>query len=426
MLNKNPTSESSVTLPGVRFVIDFCLTKYTQTDSATGITQLKTDYASKMSMEQRAGRVGRTDVGQVIRLLYQDQFESLPVETIPEMERVSLESVVLKVKQLKEDIAPFKTLALAMDPPRKNAITDSILVLKEIGGLSRLTKERRVNNNDGEMTFAGTIMAKLPVDVRISKLIILGYLFSCLEECIIIGAGIASKSIFKVTLLSNAEKIEEYHQRLVHAKGSGSDAIAILNIYQSWRAKVGEGINGRKEMLWCDEQCLDLRNLREMHELVQNIKQRLTFFKIYSNDNNYRFTKEKKLFTIKICIAGAFYPNYFAFGGSPPSRDDYRATNNNNPCTTVYLKGIKRRSGINQLYEKQIREQFCEAEVVADVKEVKVHFDTNSERVQVEFKPLSQEGYLLVPGEVHLEVYKAVKLRSLTNKNSKMAVKVMP
>lgn len=419
-------AESSITLPGVRFVIDFCLTKYQQTDSATNMTQLKTDFASQMSMEQRAGRVGRTEVGQVIRMLFKDQFQSLPIQTIPEMQRISLEAVVLKAKQLEPNKPPYKTLALAMDPPPRNAITDSILVLKEIGGLTRLSKLGYVKTNDGELTFAGTVMAKLPVDVRISKLIILGYLFSCLEECIIIGAGMSSKSIFKMTLLSSSEKMYEYHKRLEHAKGSGSDAIAILNAYQSWREENREGLSGMNERDWCSKQSLDLKNLRDMHELVQDIKNRLRYFQFPDVDHNYRFTKEEKLFSIKICIAGAFYPNYFSFGGNPPSRYDYMSLNNNNPCTTVYMKGMKRRNGINQLYEQQIRQLFCDGEVAEDLKEVKVHFDSNSERLQVEFKPLSNEGYQLVPGEVHLEVYKAVKLRSLIDRSSKMEVKVIP
>lgn len=419
-------AESSITLPGVRFVIDFCLTKYQQTDTATNMTQLKTDFASKMSMEQRAGRVGRTEVGQVIRMLFKDQFQSMQVETIPEMQRISLEAVVLKAKQLDDGKPPFKTLALAMDPPPQNAVTDSILVLKEIGGLTRLSKKGDMKTNDGDLTFSGTVMAKLPVDVRISKLIILGYLFSCLEECIIIGAGLSSKSIFKMTLLSKSEKMQEYHKRLEHAKGSGSDAIAILNVYQSWREKAEQGLTGNNEKSWCNQQCVDLKNLRDMHELIQDIRNRLRYFHFTDIEQNYRFAKEEKLFTIKVCIAGAFYPNYFTFGGNPPSRDDYRSLNNKNPCTTVYLKGLKRRNGINKLYEQQIRQLFCDGEVAADPKEVKVHFDTNSERLQVEFKPLSNEAYQLVPGEVHLEVYKAVKLRSLMERGSKMKIKVIP
>lgn len=93
-------AESSVTLPGVRFVIDFCLTKYQQTDTATNMSQLTLDWASKMSLEQRAGRVGRIEAGQVVRLLFEHQFNDLPMETVPEMQRVSLESVVLQAKRL--------------------------------------------------------------------------------------------------------------------------------------------------------------------------------------------------------------------------------------------------------------------------------------------------------------------------------------
>lgn len=409
-------AESSITLPGVHFVIDFCLTKYLLADTATNMTQLKLDWASKMSLEQRAGRVGRIEAGQVIRLIYQNQLNELPVETIPEIKRASLESVVLKTKRL-EMGKPSNILGLALDPPDKRAIQDSILVLKEIGGLTRLSSHGKFDVNDGELTFAGLIMAKLPVDIKISKLIILGFMFSCLEECIIIGAGMSSKSIFKN--FPSDQKLEEFHQKLEHAKGSASDSIAVLNAYKSWRTEIEKGRLRASERQWCESFMLSLKNLNDMHELVEDIKNRLRHFRIEIENNrefndNFELLKEK-IFTIKICLAGAFYPHYFAFGGSPPSRDDYGVLNNMNPCTTVYLKGLES-NRIGQLYEQQIREKLHRegrGGVTDELNEMKVKFDTNSARCHVEFQPISNDGFDLVPGEVHLEVYKAVKLRKL-------------
>jgi ATP-dependent RNA helicase TDRD9 len=404
-------AESSVTLPGVRFVIDFCLTKYQETDTATNMTQLKLDWASKMSLEQRAGRVGRIENGQVIRLIFKDHFMSLADETKPEIQRASLESVVLKTKIL--DMGkPSDILALALDPPKRSSIIDSILVLKELGGMTRMSKRKKFENNDGELTFTGAVMGKLPVDVRVSKLIVLGHVFSCLKECIIIGAALSSKSIFKFISPSVEHKIQEFNQRLETAKGSGSDLIAMLNAYNEWRGAINRGLKGTAEKMWCDQQCLDLKNLRDMHDLVEDLKKRLLNLCLKESDDNVRYTREEKMFAIKICIGGAFYPNYYEFGGSPPRRDSYSVLNNMNPCNSVYLKGMESKR-LAQIYEEQVRRNLCEAGVTYDINEMQVKFDSNSTRVCVQFKSICDEDIDFQPGEVRLEVYKAVKLGKL-------------
>lgn len=103
----------------------------------------------------------------------------------PELVRTPLENVVLKTKLL--DMGPpHSLLALAMDAPRLTDISNAILQLKEMGALL-LTTNGQLNHFDGDITLIGRIMANLPVDVRVTKLIVLGYCFSLLDECIIIG-----------------------------------------------------------------------------------------------------------------------------------------------------------------------------------------------------------------------------------------------
>lgn len=104
---------------------------------------------------------------------------------IPELVSSPLENVILNAKLL-EMGSPESILALAMDYPNLDDIANTILVLKEIGALLK-TCNGKVDDMDGDISFIGRIMANLPLDVRISKFIILGYCFSVLEECIIIG-----------------------------------------------------------------------------------------------------------------------------------------------------------------------------------------------------------------------------------------------
>lgn len=407
-------AESSVTLPGVRFVIDFCLTKYLKTDTATNMQTLMLNWASKESLIQREGRVGRMENGQVIRLIYKDQFDDddkFPLQTEPEIQRISLETVVLKAKQFDMG-TPTTILGKALDPPPKNAVVDAILCLKEIGGLTRLSKRGKFKANDGELTFAGEIMSKLPLNVRISKLIILGHIFNCLEECIIIGAGMASKSIF--ASVAKHKEMELYSRKLEFAKGSSSDAITMLNVYREWRLALTKGLAGnyKQEQAWCKFQMLDMKCFKDMNDLIEDIKNRLRFFDIKTSDDTYRYSTDEKRFVIKMCLAGAFYPNFYQFGGSPPLRDEYGVLNNMDPCRTVYFKSFQH-NRIGQLYESQVREKLCEEEISDEISELKVHFDGNSERLQVQFLPLNDENLSFVPGDVQLEVYKAIKFRKL-------------
>lgn len=104
---------------------------------------------------------------------------------IPELISSPLENIILKVKLL--DMGPpTAILGLAMDHPNLSDIANTILILKEIGALLQ-TCGGEENNTDGDISFIGRIMANLPIDVKIAKFIILGYCFSILDECIIIG-----------------------------------------------------------------------------------------------------------------------------------------------------------------------------------------------------------------------------------------------
>lgn len=106
-------------------------------------------------------------------------------DAIPELVSSPLENVILKAKLL-EMGSPTSILALAMDRPRLSDIANTILILKEIGALLK-TCNSEMNDMDGDISFIGRIMANLPIDVKIAKFIILGYCFSVLDECIVIG-----------------------------------------------------------------------------------------------------------------------------------------------------------------------------------------------------------------------------------------------
>jgi len=179
-------SESSITVPDVSYVIDFCLTKVLHTDSATNFSSLRLEWASKVNCRQRAGRVGRLRSGRVYRMVTKAFYlHEMDEFGVPEMLRSPLQSSVLRTKEL-EMGPPSKILALALSPPNLSDIHNTVLSLKEAGALYT-TVDGVYDELDGDLTFWGTIMTRLPVDVHLSRLIILGYIFNCLEEALIIG-----------------------------------------------------------------------------------------------------------------------------------------------------------------------------------------------------------------------------------------------
>lgn len=210
-------------------VFDFCLTKSMYTDTASNVTTLQLCWASRNNCIQRSGRAGRVMDGRVYRLVPQKFFDELMDQTArPEMLCCPLERVVLKAKILDMG-APQSILALAMDPPDLSDIQNTVLGLKELGALLRTTVGTASPEHDGELTYLGRVAAALPLDIRVTRLIVFGHCFSVLEECIIIGAGLNVKSIFNSPF---SKALQAYSKKMRWSDGSGSDLFAILKAYR--------------------------------------------------------------------------------------------------------------------------------------------------------------------------------------------------
>lgn len=148
---------------------------------------LQLAWASRDNCEQRSGRTGRVMNGWCFRLVSR-QFYYGEMRQSAEAELVTspLENIILKTKQLNMG-SPEEVLALALDKPCLTEIHNAVLRLKEMGAMLTTTSGGENKLRNGDITYIGRIMSKLPVDVKLSKLIALGYCFGVLEECIIIG-----------------------------------------------------------------------------------------------------------------------------------------------------------------------------------------------------------------------------------------------
>ncbi|KAI8129774.1 putative ATP-dependent RNA helicase spindle-E [Lucilia cuprina] len=413
-------AESSITVPDVKYVIDFCLTKALVTDTASNFTSLQLQWASKANCKQRAGRAGRVMNGRVYRLVPRYYYENYMDEfSIPEMLRCPLENVVLKAKLL--DMGPPPDiLGLAMSPPNLSDIHNTILTLKEVGALYT-TVNGVYSVQDGDISYMGRIMASLPLNIRLSRLIVLGYIFSVLEDAIIIAAGLSVRSIFRYHGSTPQSDCDAYIQKLLWADGSGSDLFAILKSYKVWKSMREQNSLREEEgeHAWAKRFYINLRTIKEMHLLVQELKERLANlnFKEQTTYQRVHWMDREKTIILKIIIAGAFYPNYFtrtSLNDTERDRKMYHVLNGNDPCRTVFFTNFNNKH-VGELYTRSIKDIFKDVRIPA--KDIEVRFQSGSEKVFVTFKKNLEDEYddstyrLTVPGKVRAEVYKAVRMR---------------
>ena len=333
----------------------------------------------------------------------------LPEEGDPEMLRAPLENLVLNAKLL--DMGePKCLLALSLDPPDLSNLKRTILILKEIGALYNTLEN--INEYDGELTDLGRIMANLPMDIRASKLIALGHVFSVLQDSIIVAASIAVKSMFSNPF---QKKLQAYNAKITWADRSCSDCIASLNAFKVWQQeKAARRINsGLSEKNWARRHFIQIRILREIEHFANEVTMRLKNLGVVESvgENRVVYTETERAFVQKVVIAGAFYPNYFVKSAKNRLMDEKEAVklvSGMDPAKTVYLQGWP----VNQpgpLYAKRIQELFddCTPSTVGKIivsfdqsTRVYVHFWTNERNQSRENKAPD------VIGKVSLAVYR--------------------
>lgn len=415
-------------------MIDLCLTKNI-VSSESSLASLKLEWTTKQSSIQRAGRTGRVCDGKVYRLVHQRFYEKgMYSSTIPEMERAPLENVVLRVKLLNRE-PPVVFLSKCLNPPKIETLLNSLLKLKELGALTILDCNGIFDTNDGDLTFIGRVMAALPIDTRVSKLILLGYLYSVMDEVIIIAAGLNVKSIFKNHF---SQKMENYGEKLKWANGSSCDLIAILNAYKYWQSECERGNlrNWKDEQQWCSKNNLERKSLREMRTLIFEIYNRLKGIGLepLSGAHKLNWNAKEKQLIIKICIAGAFIPNFFIQGKSDEDneRDAHKILCGLDPNRTVYFRKMDRKC-VGEVYVGQIKENLKELGITDASTDVNISFDSSKILVEFvnsdvmidtgEYDERKLRNVSIIPGKIPQEIYKAVFYRKLKMSQNRLHTK---
>ncbi|XP_070385841.1 ATP-dependent RNA helicase TDRD9-like isoform X1 [Dermacentor albipictus] len=391
-------AESSITVPDIKYVVDFCLTKCLVCDPETKYSCLKMEWASKANCKQRQGRAGRVSEGRLYRMIPESFYQNVLQEYgIPEMQRCPLELTVLKVKKLALD-EPRAILGLCLDPPDLGDIERAILVLKEVSALTTVIGGT-FYPYDGELTFVGKVMAQLPMDVCLSKMILFGFVFGVMDDCIIMAACLSIQSMFSRPF---QKMLEAYKSRMAWAEGSFSDCLAMLKAYKVWQNMRLQGVFSRRDGLnereWASRNFLQLKRLLEVEQLVREIQMRLTKFNIHYLDRPNRppLDPDQHLVILRMVIGGAFYPNYFV-------QEDLDETTccrglMTDPLCTVMVHGIPQNQGV--LYDHALRSLLAPCS-----SRMKIVFEES--RAAIEFLQKERRDGVLPA------VYTAVKMRQL-------------
>ncbi len=249
-------AETSITVPGIRYVIDSGLARIGSYHPRSRTMRLPIDRISQASCNQRSGRSGRVGPGLCIRLFSEDDFENRPEFSVPEIQRSNLAEVILQMVSLNlgnpRDF-PF------LDRPKQTAINEGFRTLRELGAL---TSENR-------LTSYGKIMAGLPIDPVISRIIIEANRYDCLTEIIIIAAALAIQDP-RIRPAEKENLADSAHQQFAEP---GSDFMALLKIWNRYHeSHPGFSWSGLKK--FCQTYYLSFQRMREwldLHDQLQRL-----------------------------------------------------------------------------------------------------------------------------------------------------------
>ena len=260
--------ETSVTVPDVVCVIDSGRVREVRQNKRTSTSTLVADWCSKASAKQRAGRAGRVQPGICLKL-YSSRTANVTMKAAsePELRRVPLEEVCLSILAsgfaTSVDGGCLGFLKQAPEPPAEMSVQSALNVLLEVGAISLPESSSGKTSAKGVecLTPLGRHLAKLPVDVRLGKMLIFGSLFGCLDKSLTVAACLSSESIFSTFLGADAA-VAQAKQRSFF--DSESDFLTLCNVYEGFREAGDDG--GRK---FCRENFLNFNALREIRSARQ-------------------------------------------------------------------------------------------------------------------------------------------------------------
>lgn len=254
-------AETSLTVPGIRYVVDAGTARVSRYNTRTKVQRLPVEPVSQSAADQRKGRCGRVADGVCIRLYAEDDFLSRPRFTDPEILRTNLASVILQMAALglgDLDRFPF------LDAPDSRSLRDGVQTLEELGAFESADS----SSAPSALTSIGRALARLPVDPRLGRMILAADERGCVQEVLVIAAALTIQDP-REWPADSREAAAQAHARF---RDTGSDLIAYLNLWVHIQTQQQE-LSGSQFRKACRRDYLHYVRVREWQDLVTQLRQ---------------------------------------------------------------------------------------------------------------------------------------------------------
>ncbi|ENK1255627.1 ATP-dependent RNA helicase HrpA [Vibrio vulnificus] len=269
-------AETSLTVPGIKYVIDPGTARISRYSYRTKVQRLPIEPISQASANQRKGRCGRVQEGICIRLYSEEDFNSRPEFTDPEILRTNLASVILQMTALGlGDIEAFPFV----EAPDKRNILDGVRLLEELGAINSHAKDPKKC-----LTAVGKQLARLPIDPRLARMVLEAPRFGCLKEVMIIAAALSIQDP-RERPSDKQQSADDKHRRFYH---EDSDFLTFVNLWNHIQ-KQQKALSGNQFRRQCKDDYLNYLRVREWQDVYFQIHQsmREMEFKLNSEPGSY-------------------------------------------------------------------------------------------------------------------------------------------
>ena len=319
-------AETSITIPGIKYVIDSGLARISRYTPRTRTTSLPVLPVSKSSADQRKGRCGRIENGICIRLFSEEDYQTRPQFTPPEIVRANLAEVILRMISLKlGDINEFPFI----DRPDLKNIKDGYDLLSELGAITQRPrdKDKRPKAKDGRyprdsgtqskyrfaLTQTGRLMAKIPLDPRLSRMLIEAQQEQCIPEMAVIAAALSIQDPRE----RPSEKTQEADRMHAIFADPNSDFVTLLNIWSHYHAHWRKVKSNNQMKRFCREHYLSFKRMREWRDIHGQLLDIMkehdvidTLPRLIFSDKNYDLDPQSSLYqAIHKSILSGFLSN---------------------------------------------------------------------------------------------------------------------
>ncbi len=252
-------AETSLTVPGIRYVVDTGVARISRYSSRTKVQRLPIEPISQASARQRSGRCGRVEAGIAIRLYSEEDFDARPEFTDPEILRTNLASVILQMASLGlGDIARFPFV----EPPDRRNVTAGVQLLEELNALTG------GGQGGPRLSRVGQRLARLPIDPRLGRMILEAERLGCLREVLVIAAALSLQDP-RERPVEMRPQADQQHARF---KDESSDFLTWLNLWRHLREQQRE-LSSSAFRRMCKREYLNYLRVREWQDFESQLRQ---------------------------------------------------------------------------------------------------------------------------------------------------------